>query len=286
MSGRGGTVADELHWMKPGENDAPSVELRTDIPHPARIYDYLLGGKDNFPADREASADISSVWPNLPKSMRANRSFMRRATHYLAAERGIRQFLDIGTGLPTSPNLHEVAQAVDPTARVAYVDNDPMVLVHARALLASTPEGRTTYIDADLHDAEAILAAPALLETLDLRQPVALSLIAVLQFVTDEDEAHSIIDGLMKQLAPGSFLALSTVTADSAPEEVTRGIAAYAARGIPERIRTRAEVELLFGGLELVEPGVCLVHRWHPDAESAAVPDEHVHMHGGIAIKV
>ena len=246
---------------------------------------YLLGGKDNFPADREASAEISAVWPNLPRSMRANRSFMRRVTHYLAAERGIRQFLDIGTGLPTSPNLHEVAQAVDPTARVAYVDNDPMVLVHARALLASRPEGRTSYVDADLHDAEAILTAPALRETLDLEQPVALSLIAVLQFVTDEEEAHSIIDGLMKQLAPGSFLALSTVTADSAPEEVTRGIAAYAARGIPERIRTRAEVELLFGDLELVDPGVCLVHRWHPDAESAATPDEHVHMHGGIALK-
>ena len=278
-------MADELHWMKPGENDAPSVELRTDIPHPARIYDYLLGGKDNFPADREASAEISSVWPNLPKSMRANRSFMRRVTHYLAAERGIRQFLDIGTGLPTSPNLHEVAQAVDPTARVAYVDNDPMVLVHARALLASTPEGRTTYIDADLHDAESILTSPTLLETLDLEQPVALSLIAVLQFVTDEDAAHSIIDGLIKQLAPGSFLALSTVTADSAPEEVTRGIAAYAARGIPERIRTREEVELLFSGLELVDPGVCLVHRWHPDAESAATLDEHVHMHGGVAVK-
>ncbi|WP_034089623.1 SAM-dependent methyltransferase [Streptacidiphilus albus] len=271
--------------MKPGENDAPSVELRTDIPHPARIYDYLLGGKDNFPADREASAEISSVWPNLPKSMRANRSFMRRVTHYLAAERGIRQFLDIGTGLPTSPNLHEVAQAVDPTARVAYVDNDPMVLVHARALLASTPEGRTTYIDADLHDAESILTSPTLLETLDLEQPVALSLIAVLQFVTDEDAAHSIIDGLIRQLAPGSFLALSTVTADSAPEEVTRGIAAYAARGIPERIRTREEVELLFSGLELVDPGVCLVHRWHPDAESAATLDEHVHMHGGVAVK-
>ncbi len=278
-------MADELHWMKPGENDAPSVELRTDIPHPARIYDYLLGGKDNFPADREASAEISSVWPNLPKSMRANRSFMRRVTHYLAAERGIRQFLDIGTGLPTSPNLHEVAQAVDPTARVAYVDNDPMVLVHARALLASTPEGRTTYIDADLHDAESILTSPTLLETLDLEQPVALSLIAVLQFVTDEDAAHSIIDGLIRQLAPGSFLALSTVTADSAPEEVTRGIAAYAARGIPERIRTREEVELLFSGLELVDPGVCLVHRWHPDAESAATLDEHVHMHGGVAVK-
>ena len=278
-------MADKLGWMKPGDDDTPSVELRTDVPHPARIYDFLLGGKDNFPVDREASLEIAAVWPNLPKSMRANRTFMQRVTQYLAAEQGIRQFLDIGTGLPTSPNLHEVAQAVDPASRVVYVDNDPMVLVHARALLTSAPEGRTTYIDADLHDPQAILNAATLRNTLDLDRPVALSLIAVLQFVTDEDEAHAIIDGLMKHLAPGSFLALSTVTADSAPEEVTRGIDAYAARGIPERIRDRAEVELLFGDLELVDPGVCLVHRWHPDAESAAVPDEHVHMHGGVARK-
>ena len=278
-------MADKLGWMKPGTDDEPSVELRTDVPHPARIYDYLLGGKDNFPVDRDASVEITGVWPNLPKSMRANRSFMQRVTRYLAEEQGIRQFLDIGTGLPTSPNLHEVAQAVDPSVRVAYVDNDPMVLVHARALLTSTPEGRTTYIDADLHDPQAILNAPNLRDTLDLDRPVALSLIAVLQFITDEDEAHAIIDGLMERLAPGSFLALTTVTADSAPEEVTRGIAAYEARGIPERIRDRADVELLFGDLELVDPGVCLVHRWHPDAESAAVPDEHVHMHGGVARK-
>ena len=271
--------------MKPGEDDAPSVRLRTDVPHPARIYDYLLGGKDNFPADRDASFEITAVWPNLPRSMRANRGFMRRVTRYLAAEQGIRQFLDIGTGLPTSPNLHEVAQAVDPSVRVAYVDNDPMVLVHARALLTGTPEGRTTYIDADLHDPQAILNAPALRTTLDLDRPVALSLIAVLQFIIDEDEAHAIIDGLMKHLAPGSFLALSTVTADSAPEEVTRGVAAYEARGIPERIRDRAEVGLLFGDLELVDPGVCLVHRWHPDAEDEAALDEHVHMHGGVARK-
>ena len=278
-------MADELSWMKPGEDDAPSVELRTDVPHPARIYDFLLGGKDHFPVDRDASVEITRVWPNLPRSMRANRSFMQRVTRYLAAEQGIRQFLDIGTGLPTSPNLHEVAQAVDPSARVAYVDNDPMVLVHARALLTSTPEGRTAYIDADLHDPQAILNAPALRATLDLDRPIALSLIAVLQFITDEDEAHAIIDGLMKHLVPGSFLALSTVTADSAPEEVTRGIAAYEARGIPERIRDRAEVELLFGGLEPVDPGVCLVHRWHPDADAEAPLDEHVHMHGGVARK-
>ncbi|MFC1430236.1 SAM-dependent methyltransferase [Streptacidiphilus sp. N1-3] len=271
--------------MKPGENDTPSIELRTEVPHSARIYDYLLGGKDNFPADREASTEIARVWPNLPRSMRANRSFMRRVTHHLAAERGVRQFLDIGTGLPTSPNLHEVAQGVHPDARIVYVDNDPMVLVHARALLTSTPEGRTAYIDADLRDPHTILDAPALRGTLDLKQPVALSLIAVLQFVTDQAEARAIIDGLMRHLVPGSFLALSTVTADSAPDEVHSGIAAYEARGIPELARDKAQVEELFQGLELAEPGVALVHRWQPDEESRAIDDAQVHMYGGVARK-
>ncbi|MFD0331611.1 SAM-dependent methyltransferase [Streptacidiphilus monticola] len=261
------------------------IELRTDVPHPARIYDYLLGGKDNFPADREASAGIAAVWPNLPRSMRANRSFMQRVTHRLAAEHGIRQFLDIGTGLPTSPNLHEVAQSVHPDARIVYVDNDPMVLVHARALLTSTPEGRTTYLDADLRDPQQILSSPELHRTLDLSRPVALSLIAVLQFVTDEDLAYSIIDGLMDALPSGSFLALSTVTADSNREEVEAGIAAYAARGIPERIRNRKDVELLFRGMEILDPGVVLVHRWHPDDKACSYPDEHVHMYGGLARK-
>src|SRR5262249_17110317 len=153
-----------------------------------------------------------------------------RVTRFLAAEQGIRQFLDIGTGLPTSPNLHEVAQGVHPDARIVYVDNDPMVLVHARALLTSSAQGRTTYLDADLRDPQSILDSPQLRESLDLTRPVGLSLIAILQFIVDEDEAHAIIDQLMGALAPGSFLALTTVTADSAFEEVTRGMAMYEAR--------------------------------------------------------
>jgi hypothetical protein len=156
---------------------------------------------------------------------------------------------------------------------VVYVDNDPIVLVHARALLTSTPEGRTAYIDADLHDAAAILAAPQLTETLDLSRPVSLSLFAVLQFVVDETEAHRIIDELLRVLPSGSVLALSTVTADSAPEEVNRGVAAYVARGISEKARDHAEVVGLFGDLELIEPGVTLVNRWRPDEAAAALPD-------------
>jgi O-methyltransferase involved in polyketide biosynthesis len=260
-------------------------ELNTDVPHSARIYDYLLGGKDNFAADRAAAAAITGDWPHLPVSMRANRAYMARQARFIAAELGVRQFLDIGAGLPTAPNLHEVVQAVAPESRVMYVDNDPIVLVHARALLGGSPRGRTAYLDADLHDPDAIVTSKQFSETFDLSRPVALSLIAVLQFLVDEDEVHRIIDRLMTPLPPGSVLAISTVTADSAPDEVTKGMAAYAARGIPEKIRDRAEVESLFRGFELIDPGVVLVNRWRPDDAARAFPDEHVHMYGGVARK-
>jgi O-methyltransferase involved in polyketide biosynthesis len=261
------------------------VDLNTNVPHSARIYDYLLGGKDNFLADREAAAGITKDWPNLAISMRANRNFMRRIAHYLAAELGMRQFLDIGTGLPTAPNLHDVVQAVAPLARIVYVDNDPIVLVHARALLTSTSEGRTAYVEADLRDPATILGAADTRETLDLQKPVALSLIAILQFIVDDEEAHRIIDQLMDALPPGSALALSTVTADSAPEEVNAGVAAYNANGIPTKARDKAEVEAFFRGFDLVDPGVTLVNHWWPDDQALAVNDAHVHMYGGIALK-
>ncbi|RKS77008.1 O-methyltransferase involved in polyketide biosynthesis [Actinomadura pelletieri DSM 43383] len=262
-----------------------NVDLNTEIPHSARIYDYLLGGKDNYPADRAAAANIVKGWRHLPISMRANRNFMARMAHRLAAEHGIRQFLDIGTGLPTSPNLHEVAQAVAPESRVVYVDNDPIVLVHARALLTSTPEGTTRYLEADFRDPDTILESPELREALDLDRPVALSLIAILHFIVDDAEVRRIIDRLMEPLAPGSVLALSTTTADSAPEEVNAGVAAYNAHGIPTVARSRAEVEPFFEGLELLDPGVVLVHHWHPDEEAAKLDDTHVTIYGGVARK-
>jgi trans-aconitate methyltransferase len=255
------------------------------VPHSARIYDYLLGGKDNFAADRAAAGAITADWPHLAISMRANRAFMARTARRLAAEHGMRQFLDIGSGLPTSPNLHEVVQGVAPRSRVVYVDNDPIVLSQARALLTSTPEGRTAYLDADLNDAAAIIGSAEVRETLDLSRPVALSLIAVLQFVVDESRAHAIIDRLLAPLAPGSMLALSTVTADSAPDEVRKGVAAYVSKGIDEKARDRAEVEALFAGLDLIDPGVVLVSHWHPEHTDTPVPDEHVHMYGGVAVK-
>ncbi|BCY13511.1 SAM-dependent methyltransferase [Actinoplanes sp. L3-i22] len=259
-----------------------AVDLNTAVPHSARIYDYLLGGKDNFAADRAAAAAIVKASPSLPISMRANRNYLARAAHYLAADLGIRQFLDIGAGLPTSPNLHEVVQRVDPTAKIVYVDNDPIVLVHARALLTSTPEGSTTYLDADLLDADKIIKASEV-RALDFSRPIAISLIAVLQFVTDEAEAHRIIDTLMARLAPGSALAISTVTAHN--EQAVQGAKAYTARGIPAKPRTDDEVAALFRGLDLVEPGVQLVHRWRPDPAATAVDDLHVQMSGGVAVK-
>ncbi|MDA3646879.1 SAM-dependent methyltransferase [Saccharopolyspora indica] len=274
-----------MEWAaKSSAEQRPPVDLRTDVPHSARIYDYLLGGRDNFAADRDAAGSITADWPNLPKSMRANRDFMCRVTRFLA-ERGYRQFLDIGTGLPTSPNLHEVAQAVDPGSRILYVDNDPIVLVHARALLTSTPEGRTAYVDADLHQPAAILESPEFAETFDLTEPVVLSLLAIVHFIPDDDEAIELVRRMVEPLPSGSVLALSMTTEISAPEEVRRGVAAYNANGIPLKSRTEAEVARFFDGMVLMNPGVVLVNHWHPDAEAAKVADEHVHMYGAVAVK-
>ncbi|SDT79955.1 SAM-dependent methyltransferase [Actinoplanes derwentensis] len=256
------------------------VDLNTSVPHSARIYDFLLGGKDNFDADRKAAAEIVKHSPSLPVSARANRDYLARAGRFLAEDLGIRQFLDIGTGLPTSPNLHEVVQGVDPASRIVYVDNDPIVLVHARALLTSSPEGSTSYLDADLRDAQAILDS-AEIQALDFSRPIAISLLAILQFVTDEAEAYAIIDTLTERLVPGSALAISTVTAHN--EQAVQGAKAYTARGIPAKPRTDDEVRALFRDLEIVEPGVTLVNRWRP---AGPVPDDfHVQMSGGVAVK-
>jgi hypothetical protein len=260
-----------------------SIDLNTSVPHSARIYDYILGGKDNFEADRAAAAAIMEATPDIPVSMRANRQFMVRAAHYLAAECGIRQFLDVGTGLPTSPNLHEVVQAVAPESHVVYVDNDPIVLVHARALLTTASQGATSYVDADLHDVPAILESDAVRETLDFGKPVAVSLIAILQFVVDDVEVQRIVDELMAPLCPGSGLAITAVTAHS--EDAIRGTQAYTARGIPMRARTDVEIEAWFRGLELVEPGVTFVSDWHPTPDAEQYAPGQVMVKGGVAFK-
>lgn len=239
-------------------------EINTSVAHSARVYDYWLGGKDNFPADRELAERVIAVLPTITRSARANRAFLVRAVRFLAAEAGIRQFLDIGTGIPTSPNVHEVARGVAPAARVVYVDNDPIVLVHARALLTSHPEGKTDYIDADLRDPDKILEGAA--ATLDFGQPVALLLVAILQYVADAEDPWGIVRRLLAPLAPGSYLVLSHPTKDIQGEAVAAG-----AREMNRLLatsytpRTHAEISRFFDGLELLPPGVVQTTAWRPD---------------------
>lgn len=251
-------MADD--W-KPGGID-------TSVAHPARMYDYFLSGKDNFQADRTAADQAILRMPQVVAAAQANRRFLRRAVDHVA-RLGVRQFLDLGTGIPTSPNTHEVAQAVDPSARVVYADNDPIVLAHAQALLISSGQGRTAYIEADLAQPEEILKTSVLHDTLDLSQPVALSLNAVLHFVADDAEAYRIVDTFTDALAPGSALAISHATSDfSETAENVAGV--YRSVGTAVGLRDRDRFARFFERWELVEPGVTLTHRWHPDAATAA----------------
>jgi len=284
-AGRDGDGSGSWGWASAvaGTASVP-VDLRTDKPHSARIYDHLLGGKDNFPADREAAEVTIAAFPSVRVAARANRSFMIRAVRHLAGEAGVGQFLDVGTGIPTSPNLHEAVQVINPVARVVYTDSDPVVLAHARALLTSTPEGRTAYLDADLRDPESILAAPDLRDTIDLSQPVALCLIAVLHFLSPADDPHGIVSRLLDALPAGSYLVISHATADFNPA-VETAAAGYRERGVPFHPRSRAEVARFADGLELAEPGLVVVHHWRPDAASA-LPDGDVSCYGALARKI
>ncbi|QBI56267.1 SAM-dependent methyltransferase [Streptomonospora litoralis] len=267
----------------PATPDAPAPGLDTSIPHNARIWNYWLGGKDNYAADREMGEQIRSFFPEIVDNAVADRGFLARSVDHLARERGVRQFLDIGTGLPTRNNTHEVAQAAAPEARVVYVDNDPLVLVHARALLTSTQEGATDYIGADLRDPETILAAAG--RTLDLAQPVALMLLGVVNFVADDAEVRSILDRLLGALAPGSYLVVSHPTDDLDPERAHQVAAAWNERGTPKlTIRSAARIEALFDGLEPLEPGVVSCSLWRPgtiDADRISPVAEY----GGVARK-
>jgi O-methyltransferase involved in polyketide biosynthesis len=240
------------------------------VAHPARIYDYWLGGKDNFEADRIAGEETIAAYPAIRASARANRAFLARTVRYLAAEAGIRQFLDIGTGLPTASNTHEVAQSVAPGSRIVYVDNDPLVLSHARALLTSSPEGVTDYLDADLRDTDVILAQAA--GTLDFSQPVAVMLLAILHYIPDLAQAQRIVARLIAAIPAGSYLVISHAASDIAAEEMAEMI-----RRMNEHLaegnhvgRPRELVGQFFAGLELLEPGVVKVTQWRPDSEAEA----------------
>ncbi|MFI5915933.1 SAM-dependent methyltransferase [Dactylosporangium sp. NPDC051541] len=248
------------------------TRIDTSVPHPARRYSYWLGGKDHFAADRESGDAIARAFPAVVELARANRAFLRRAVRYVA-EAGVRQFLDIGTGLPAPDNTHEVAQRVSADARVVYVDNDPIVMMHAQALLVGDPRGRTAYIEADIREPAVILEHKELRDTLDLAQPVALLLVTTLHFVHDDAQVADITRQLIEPLAPGSFVVLSHGTMDFSNAE---GIEAYermfAARGTDVRARSRAVLAGYLRGLELVEPGIVPVADWHPEDPDAPRP--------------
>jgi len=240
-------------------HEPPDIDI--SVAHQARMYNYTLGGKDNFAADREAAEKAIQANPDTVATARANRAFLGRAVRFLVAEAGIRQFLDIGTGIPSANNTHEVAQGVAPESQIVYVDNDPIVLAHARALLTSTPEGKTAYLDADARDVDTILARAA--ETLDFSRPVAIMLLLILQVI---DDPYAITSRLLNAVPAGSYLAISIPASDIQPEA-----SAAAARrviedvpGISFTLLSHAEVARFFDGLELLEPGVVPVNHWRP----------------------
>ncbi|HEY6495184.1 MAG TPA: SAM-dependent methyltransferase [Trebonia sp.] len=259
--------------------------IDTSRPHPARTYDYFLGGKNNFAADREVGDKVLEGWPAIRVGVRENRKFLERTVRYLAGEAGIRQFLDIGTGLPTANSVHEVAQAVAPTARVVYVDNDPLVLAHARALLTSSPEGRTAYIHADLRDPAAILNDPATRDVLDFTRPIALMLLAILHMIPDGEKPADIVATLLGALPPGSYVVASHITAEhnegAAAAEHRFQEASLSAQWRDSDVFAR----LAFNGLDLVPPGVVLTSEWRNDEPGPRPTAADVSAYGGVARK-
>jgi hypothetical protein len=264
---------DTAEHSQQGDIPAAPPSFDTSVAHPARVYDYWLGGKDNYEADREAAEQVVAIMPSILPGVRANRAFLRRAVEYLAREAGIRQFLDVGTGLPTAQNTHEVAQSIAPESRIVYVDNDPIVLAHARALLTSSPQGATAYLEADARDTGAILDGAA--RILDFSQPVAVMVLCVLQYVPDSGAPRQIVSRLMDAVPSGSYLALSDGTGDIDAERGAEATAAYNARLGQNRLtpRTRAQITAYFDGLDFVDPGLVPLHQWRPAVSSAeAVP--------------
>jgi O-methyltransferase involved in polyketide biosynthesis len=251
----------------------PDDKIDTTVAHSARIWNYWLGGKDNYEVDRQVGDQIAAMFPGIVATARQDRAFLGRAVRYLAAEAGIRQFLDIGTGLPTVDNTHEVAQRVAPETRIVYVDNDPLVLAHARALLTSTPGGVTAYIDGDLNEPDSILRDAA--ETLDFTRPIAVILLGIMHFVLDDERAYGIVGGLMDAVPAGSHLAIAHATGDVDTENSTRSLEHWNKYGEPKMtFRTIPDIARFFDGLDLVEPGVVSCSRWRPEATPWGLPDE------------
>ena len=253
-----------------GDGDtAEKTPFDTSVAHQARMYDYVLGGKDNYAADRAAVEAGLKVWPDMAFAMRANRAFLGRAVRYLAADAGMRQFLDIGTGIPTSGNTHEIVQAIAPQSRVVYVDYDPVVLAHARALLVSRDEGATAYIDADLRDTDRILAEAA--ELLDFSQPVAITLLAILHAIPDGDDPHAIVAKLVDAVPAGSYLAVSHSGSDLFVPDTKDTFSTVINQTMQQQYtaRSREQIDRFFAGLDLVAPGLVPVEEWRPDPAMA-----------------
>ncbi|MGI5347736.1 SAM-dependent methyltransferase [Streptomyces sp. CA-250714] len=270
------------------EGNFPGID--TTKPHSARMYDYYLGGKTHYEVDVQAAEAVIATVPFAGAMARANRDFMIRATRWLAAEAGVRQFLDIGSGIPTEPNLHQVAQSVAPEARVVYTDSDPIVLQYAQALLHSTPEGRTAYLQADATKPQSIVDSDELHATIDLGSPVALSVNALFHFVPDELGPYEILSGLLERLPSGSYLCLSHATSeigDPTLEALGREVEEiYAKGGTTLRLRNRAEISRFFDRLELVEPGMVMAHEWRPEPGRATeLEDGRPSMLAGVARK-
>jgi hypothetical protein len=267
-------------------DETPLPDIDMSRPHEARVYDYCLGGKNNFAVDREMGDKLLEFWPSIHTGARENRAFLGRAVRYLAGEAGIRQFLDIGTGLPTANNVHDVAQAIAPDSRVVYCDNDPMVLAHARALLTSAPEGRTAYIHADFRDPAAILAHPDTRNVLDFSQPIALMLVALLHYILDEDKPAEILATLLEALPPGSFLVASHLTGEHDLAGAASGQQTAEAAGMRAQMRDSDEfARLAFSGLELVPPGVVLVSEWRREDPGPRPAAAEVRGYSGVARK-
>ncbi|WP_233508209.1 SAM-dependent methyltransferase [Spongiactinospora gelatinilytica] len=275
-----GDDMDGLRLRTKGRLDP--VDLRTDRPHPARVYDYLLGGKDNFPADRSAAERGLGKAPGLRDLARANRAFLTRVVR-AAVEAGVRQFIDLGTGIPTSPNVHEVAGGHTPGARVVYVDNDPIVATHARALLTSA--GDTAFLLADLRDTKAILDSPETRALIDFDEPVAVLCVALLHHIPDEADPRGIIERLTGAVAPGSLLALSHLGADLAPAQAAAISAGAAQDGVTLIPRDRETVSALFTGLDVLEPGLVPVPLWRPDTPVWDDEVARTWIYGGMAVK-
>ncbi|MBW6440385.1 SAM-dependent methyltransferase [Actinoplanes hulinensis] len=261
--------------------DTAGQNLDTSTPHSARLWNYWLGGKDNFQPDRDAGDAIAGMLPSIVTLAREDRRFLRRSVEHMVRDGGIRQILDIGTGLPTADNTHQVAQEAAPETKVVYVDNDPLVLVHARALLSGTPEGETNYVEADLNDPDAILRAAA--QTLDFSRPIALTLLGIVHFLRDDDAAYEVVRRLVDAVPPGSYLAIAHGCYDINTAEANRIVDFWNERGTPKiKYRSAKEITTFFDGLTLLEPGVVPCNRWRPDAHTG---DVDVNQYCGVAVK-